>query len=330
MANPIYPVNRNQFPIVGNRAKRARLANLDQFPNIVGGPAQPVVYVTDADLAAGTFQLEGNLDFSYYEVGLQDRVIQAGPAIPVYLSNPGASPSGGGQAAFTPTQIAGLKLWLDAADATTLFQNSALSTPAVADADPVGGWKDKSGSGFNALQASSGKRPLLKKAIQAGRDVLLFDGVDDNLKATFASIAQPYTLYVLNKFVDLTVTGTDKVVVIATSDAVLRAQGAAPTTALAYAGTGLTAASYWNTTSFIVSAFVVNGASSILYKNAVSAASGAAGALGWQDMYIASYRDAAQAFSNMYAAEILLYAGAHTPAQVAQVTAYLNARWAAF
>ena len=50
---------------------------------------------------------------------------------------------------IVPTDIAGLQLWLDASDSTTLFQNSDGTTPAIADSDPIGYWGDKSGNGNN-------------------------------------------------------------------------------------------------------------------------------------------------------------------------------------
>lgn len=102
--------------------------------------------------------------------------------------------------AFNPKQISGLKLWLDAADPSTLRQDSALTTAAVADGDPVGGWLDKSGSGSNAIQSTSGKRPVLKLGVQGGRNGVRLDGVDDCLQA--ASIALPtfITVCVVGKF----------------------------------------------------------------------------------------------------------------------------------
>lgn len=72
-------------------------------------------------------------------------------------------------------------LWLDSSDPSTLYQDSALTTLAVADADPVGGWKDKSGNGRNVTQATGAARPTLRLAVQNGRPVLRFDGTDDTL-----------------------------------------------------------------------------------------------------------------------------------------------------
>jgi len=61
---------------------------------------------------------------------------------------------------FTPASIANNILWLDGNDLTTLYQTSDCSTTAVsANNQPVGCWKDKSGNGFNATQATNAQRP---------------------------------------------------------------------------------------------------------------------------------------------------------------------------
>lgn len=100
-----------------------------------------------------------------------------GALIPVLCRPPSAS-------AFSPLSLPGLALWLDASDLGTLFQDSALTTAATADGDPVGGWRDKSGNGNHILQATAGKRPTYKTSGGAsglGGKGILFDGVDDFL-----------------------------------------------------------------------------------------------------------------------------------------------------
>ena len=48
--------------------------------------------------------------------------------------------------AWVPSDVAGLALWLDASDLSTLFTDSARTTPVASSGDPVGGWADKSGN----------------------------------------------------------------------------------------------------------------------------------------------------------------------------------------
>jgi hypothetical protein len=50
--------------------------------------------------------------------------------------------------------------WLDASDRSTLFQDSAGTTPVTALGDPVGRWLDKSGRGNHFVQTGSGARPV--------------------------------------------------------------------------------------------------------------------------------------------------------------------------
>ena len=59
-----------------------------------------------------------------------------------------------------PGEIEGLVLWLDAADAATLFADAAMTTPAVP-GGPVGAWADKSFAGIHGLQTGEEHRPEL-------------------------------------------------------------------------------------------------------------------------------------------------------------------------
>jgi len=81
---------------------------------------------------------------------------------------------------ITPTDIAGLQLWLKAD--TGLWQDAAMTTPAVADGDVVGAWADQSGNGNHATQGTTAAKPLLKLAIKNGKPVVRFDGTDDLLR----------------------------------------------------------------------------------------------------------------------------------------------------
>jgi len=69
--------------------------------------------------------------------------------------------------------------WYDPSDLTTMFQDSAGTTPVTADGQPVGLIRDKSGRNNHASQATAAKRPLYKTS--GGLHWLQFDGVDDGL-----------------------------------------------------------------------------------------------------------------------------------------------------
>lgn len=84
----------------------------------------------------------------------------------------------GGAASFSPASLSP-SAWYDPSDLSTLFQDSAGTTPVTADGDPVGKMLDKSGNGNHLTQATAGSRPLYKTS--GGLSWLLFDGVDDYL-----------------------------------------------------------------------------------------------------------------------------------------------------
>jgi hypothetical protein len=87
-----------------------------------------------------------------------------------------------GAAAFSPAVLFAGSVkgaWYDPSDLSSMFQDTAGTTPVAANNDPVGRINDKSGNGNHLLQATAGKRPLYQTA--SGLSWLLFDGVDDGL-----------------------------------------------------------------------------------------------------------------------------------------------------
>jgi hypothetical protein len=80
---------------------------------------------------------------------------------------------------FSPSNIAGLSLWLDAT--IGLFSSTGGTNRVTTDGATVGRWEDQSGNGRHISQSIGGSRPILKTNIQNGRNILRFDGVDDHL-----------------------------------------------------------------------------------------------------------------------------------------------------
>lgn len=64
-------------------------------------------------------------------------------------------------------------IWLDPSDLTTLFQDSAGTTPVTAAGQPVGRISDKSGNGNHATQATAAARPTYAVVPLGGRRNLL-------------------------------------------------------------------------------------------------------------------------------------------------------------
>jgi hypothetical protein len=75
---------------------------------------------------------------------------------------------------------AGLQLWLDASDASTLYDAITGGSLVAADGG-VARWEDKSGNSRHFTQSVSGNRPTRKTNQQNGYDTLLFDGSNDQL-----------------------------------------------------------------------------------------------------------------------------------------------------
>jgi hypothetical protein len=82
-------------------------------------------------------------------------------------------------------------LWYDPSDFSTMFQDSAGTTPVTAVEQPVGLILDKSGNGNHASQSTSAGRPLIKQYNTTNKG-LYYDRVDDALTVTLP--AGTYTL----------------------------------------------------------------------------------------------------------------------------------------
>jgi hypothetical protein len=92
-----------------------------------------------------------------------------------------------GAAAFSPASLFASGesgAWYDPSDLTTVFQDTAGTTPAGV-GDPVGRIDDKSGNGNNLLQVAANQRPLLQQD-GSGNYYLDFDGSDDLIQAAAA------------------------------------------------------------------------------------------------------------------------------------------------
>lgn len=91
------------------------------------------------------------------EVRASNTLVTNSQAIDHYNASNSSYPS------FLPTSITGLRLWFDATDSATLFQDDTCSTtPATTTGHVVGCWKDKSGNNLHATQTVAGTKPTLE------------------------------------------------------------------------------------------------------------------------------------------------------------------------
>jgi hypothetical protein len=93
-----------------------------------------------------------------------------------------------------PLSLSGLQLWLDASDATTLFDATSGGSLVAADGG-VARWEDKSGNTRHATQATSANRPLRKTSVQGSKDVLRFDGSNDFFSLSAVTTTSSYTSF---------------------------------------------------------------------------------------------------------------------------------------
>ena len=91
------------------------------------------------------------------------------------------------RASFDPRSISGLAIWLDATEASTLFQDSAATVPATA-GQPVGAWRNRASVGGSFTQTTNALRPTYTAAFQNSRPAVVSDGSTTWLSATPSSV----------------------------------------------------------------------------------------------------------------------------------------------
>jgi hypothetical protein len=95
----------------------------------------------------------------------------------------------------TSPTLTGMDRWMDAHNLSTLFQDSAGTTPVTANNDPVGRWNDANGSAKRWDQAGAGNRPLYKTNILNGKAGVKFDGTDDFMTVVTSFSANLLTVF---------------------------------------------------------------------------------------------------------------------------------------
>ena len=106
---------------------------------------------------------------SIAEIILYDSALTDAQALTVmqYLSRKWNTPL------YLPVVSSSLQLWLDGSDATSIINSVGA----------VSSWRDKSGNGNNATQATGASQPTLTSNRINGKSALVFDGTDDFLTA---------------------------------------------------------------------------------------------------------------------------------------------------
>lgn len=237
---------------------------------------------------------------------------------------------GQGGVAFSPLDIAGLQLWLDGSDISTLFQDSAKTTPVASDGDVVGAMVDKSVNGDDILQATTANKPLYKTAIQNGLSVIQCV-TNDYLQGVFGSaLSQPHTVFVVAQLDAGAVNDNQDHMLIDGDDGssrigFLQADFPAPDGWRMRAGaTSLTNGDTdgnWNLINLLF-----NGASSDMRINGSSKISGDAGTQNADGITVGTRFDGVKGWVG-YVAEVLIYDPAVSGADQTAIEDYLNSKW---
>jgi hypothetical protein len=249
---------------------------------------------------------------------------------------------------FNPRQISGLALWLDGADASSLYTTdagpvSAVSSPTeisgcalwldgadsssasmTLDGTAVSSWRDKSGNGRD-FAASGTARPTLTASGLNGRSVVTFDGTDDQLTnpanvVGFSSVTMFAVVYrqagAYGGIITSTSADASPALIIENNNIAVRGHANVSLQPGGFSGPA------------VACGRVSSGATDIFTNGLVRDSDAASGSLGSvTTTAIGTYRLAAANYLNGYIAELIVYPTALSTADRARVEAYLAAKW---
>lgn len=111
-----------------------------------------------------------------------------------------------GAAPFSPADISGLQLWLDAT--TGLYDATTGGSPVTTDGSAVARWEDQSGNGYHVTQSIVNSQPTLQTAELNSKNVIRFDGSNDFLSSSSnfsITGSSERTIIIVHKRVDATI-----------------------------------------------------------------------------------------------------------------------------
>lgn len=236
----------------------------------------------------------------------------------------------------TPSDISGLQLWLDASDATTLYDATIGGSLVTADG-AVKRWEDKSGNDRHATEATNG--PARKAAEQNGLDALLFDGVNDALTINYNIVGlNAITFFVVAKQAGTLddssmaignygiTSGTDGITCyLGQSDSAFAVSGRPTSSSNSYTVAGSGSESL----EFIVGTGIFSNGSLFARTNGASlaTASVSAGNLVGESSLEIAHLSAFSIYYKIQVAEILIYDSALSDADREAVENYLMTKW---
>lgn len=217
---------------------------------------------------------------------------------------------------FSPTDIAGCKLWLDFADADTLFTDAG-STKVTTDGDLIYQVNDKSGNGNHIHQPTAGDRPEYKTGTKNGLNSVYFSGGTEERLYNISAFKHNFPLSFI--FIFTFEGGSGANVHFDFGRNRLSPRGGYQIYSGAYLSSGGTFSGN------IVS--VVLDTTSQFYINGETKNSGNAGTNGANGICIGNRYPGETSPTKGHYFEVLLYSGALSSADRETVEAYLNNKW---
>ena len=224
---------------------------------------------------------------------------------------------------FRPTEISGLAVWFNFADLESMWTDTNGTTQVASDGDLIARIDDKSGNGNELTQATSDARPTYKTAIKNGLSVGRFDGVDDTLvQASGDDIAQPFTAFMgINN--TRVATGSNDRIMMDTGGTTQFYRSVGKWAI--FAGTGVVSNALtgvdWD---YVTGLF--DGASSEVWIDGTSTATGDAGATAMQMLHLGANTVGTEPFTGDIG-EIMVYDSGLSDADRLRVEDYLSKRW---
>lgn len=212
---------------------------------------------------------------------------------------------------FTPLALTALRGWYESDSGTTVVVG-------------VSQWNDKSGLGNHLLQATGGAQPLLVPAQINGLPAIVFDGVDDFMRAVIVGLVQPSTVFAV--FSQATWVSPNTIVDgnVSTMMRVFQT-GSSPRIGIS-AGTTLAGAVGPTLGTFGLATAIFNGASSSIQINSIAATSGPAGA-GNAGGVVVGARGDGTINASCSVAMLIVTAASATAGEIANVKAYVTTKY---
>ena len=220
---------------------------------------------------------------------------------------------------FAPTDITGMQMWFKAD--TGLFTDSAKTTAATTNGDRVGAWADQSGNGNDLLQTTDARRPLLTAAGLNGHSFISNSTNNEYMVKAVLNIAQPYTWFIVSRMSTLT---TGNYFYTNSKGNLSYESGGGKF----YLSNGATVLGQVATTNWTYHTGVCTTSTSTIRNNGVET-SGATpgGTMTLMSIMASDGGFGASTASAAHFAEILLYTGALSAANILKVEAYLASRF---